>query len=410
MSAIICNKCGTSNSGGTDKCSNCGFSFANLKMHTVGKYLGDIAPKPTIVEKVISGTSYAQPIPTIVEPVPSIDESLEANNSDFTLKGDLEQSKYENNVSNVMEDVLTEVTSEKPHLSLSKEFSQNIENSIHEDSTKEIDKDDKPIVDHQNFETERISSETVSNNVQPDEELDNNCNKCGYILSSFSTICPNCGHENSKAKMTMRMPDPSTESTSVDKKHQTSKDTNSIHETGAYPLITKNNDSSKTISEQTFATSQDRDSVLNPNATQRHELSQSNNKTIREGYNHLEEENEEEDRYILAKNQFETITKSPIRLEAIYLGQDSDQKMIINMPPYANLLNITRSLVDEGDSTISSGIHATIYKEGNEWKIENKASNKAVFVQVNDTSNIKDGDIIMMGGDKFYVFVDESNK
>ncbi|MBK9742672.1 MAG: hypothetical protein IPO94_06765 [Saprospiraceae bacterium] len=43
------------NSEGTDKCSNCGFSFANHKMNTVGKYLGDMAPKPTIVEKVISG-------------------------------------------------------------------------------------------------------------------------------------------------------------------------------------------------------------------------------------------------------------------------------------------------------------------------------------------------------------------
>lgn len=71
MSAIICNKCGTSNSEGTDKCSNCGFSFANHKMNTVGKYLGNMAPKPTIVEKVDSGAYYSQPTPTIVEPVSS---------------------------------------------------------------------------------------------------------------------------------------------------------------------------------------------------------------------------------------------------------------------------------------------------------------------------------------------------
>jgi pSer/pThr/pTyr-binding forkhead associated (FHA) protein len=84
--------------------------------------------------------------------------------------------------------------------------------------------------------------------------------------------------------------------------------------------------------------------------------------------------------------------------------------MVINISEKTQNLHITRSLVDEGDSTISSGSHAYIYKEGNEWKIENKASNKAVFLQVNDISTLKNGDIIMMGGDKFYVFVDESQQ
>lgn len=298
------------------------------------------------------------------------------------------------------EEPLHEVNNEIPHSTLSPIENQIAEINMVEDSPKEFDIDDKPIGDHQSLETERISSDSVNNKLQSDEELDNNCNKCGYILSSFSTMCPNCGHENAKAKMTMRMPDPGAQSTSVDQKHQTLSEPKPIQTTGAYPLNATQRESAKTVLEhhkgQHFAVTNETNGI--PNA-------QDSNQTIREG-----NENFVYHKASMLHTKHYKRAKSPIRLEAIYLGQDGNQNMVINISETTQNLHITRSLVDEGDSTISSGSHAHIYKEGNEWKIENKASNKAVFLQVNDISTLKNGDIIMLGGDKFYVFVDESQK
>ncbi|MBK8348514.1 MAG: hypothetical protein IPL08_13200 [Saprospiraceae bacterium] len=397
MSAIICNKCGTSNSEGTDKCSNCGFSFANHKMNTVGKYLGDIGTKPTIVEKVISG-AYYEPTPTIVEPVSFNEVMHEDNISDVLSDGDTSPSK----APNLVEVPLREVGIEVPNSPSLTVESQNAENkTVHEHSKEHQADDNSSISIHQNLETERISSATASNTLQSDEELDNNCNKCGYILSSFSTVCPNCGHENAKAKMTMRMPDPSDESTSAHQKHQTISEPKQINATGAYPLTSTQRESAKTVMEH----NQDQH-FAHPNETKGFPPAHGSNQTIREGNeNFVNNES-----YYTPTPTIINEPKSSIRLEAIYLGQDGDQNMVINISETTQDLHITRSLVDDGDSTISSGSHAHIYKEGNEWKIENKASNKAVFLQVNDMSTLKNGDIIMLGGDKFYVFVDESQK
>ena len=397
MSAIICNKCGTSNSEGTDKCSNCGFSFANHKMNTVGKYLGDIGTKPTIVEKVISG-AYYEPTPTIVEPVSFNEVMHEDNISDVLSDGDTSPSKAPNLVEVPLREVGIEVPN-SPSLTLE---GQNAENkTVHEHSKEHQADDNSSISIHQNLETERISSATASNTLQSDEELDNNCNKCGYILSSFSTVCPNCGHENAKAKMTMRMPDPSAESTSAQQKHQTISEPKPINATGAYPLTSTQRESAKTVMEH----NQDQH-FAHPNETKGFPPAHGSNQTIREGNeNFVNNES-----YYTPTPTIIKEPKSSIRLEAIYLGQDGDQNMVINISETTQDLHITRSLVDDGDSTISSGSHAHIYKEGNEWKIENKASNKAVFLQVNDISTLKNGDIIMLGGDKFYVFVDESQK
>lgn len=355
MSTLICNKCSTSNKEGADKCATCGFPFSNNKMLTVGKYLGEFGPKPTILDAVASGAFYQKPA------------FSDENTSNFASK----ETIYENDLPS------DPLAIDENIFFFNQDLLQNhhIENQIHEEKLSE----NHPLeIENQTesnevapvLETERMVRETIATLNTPPEPDEHNCVKCGYILSDFSTVCPSCGHNNIIANATMRMPLP----------------------TEATNLAPDNPE--KTIAE--------------PNVTQRHEMAQSNNRTIREGYN--EEGNDVEKNYTRSNHPSEPTTKSPVRLEAIYLGQDSDQKMIINMPPHANLLNITRSLVDEGDSTISSGIHATIYKEGDEWKIENKASNKAVFVQVNDTSTIKNGDIIMMGGDKFYIFVDESNK
>lgn len=400
MSAIICNKCGTSNGAGTDKCSNCGFSFANHKMNTVGKYLGDIAPKPTIVEKVISQAFYANPTPTIIEPIASNEATHEDNLSQVLLNNDTPILNPENNESNEVDQPFIEVKNDLLH-SLSQVENHVVENSANADISKEYITDEKSIGDHLSMETERISTETVSKMINSDEESENNCHKCGYILSSFSTVCPNCGHENAKAKMTMRMPDPSEQSTPLDQKHQTISEPKPIQATGAYPLNTTQRESAKTVLEHHQEQHFDRS-----NETKGFPNAQGINQTIREGHDNFDDQ---EDNYTSRPTIIKE-PKSPIRLEAIYLGQDADQNMIINIPESTQNLHITRSLVDEGDSTISSGSHAYIYKDGIEWKIENKASNKAVFLQVNDISTLKNGDIIMLGGDKFYVFVDESQK
>lgn len=400
MSAFICNKCGTSNGEGTDKCSNCGFTFANQKMNTVGKYLGDIAPKPTIVEKVISQAFYTKSKPTIIEPI----ASNEVSHTDYQSKvlPILENPipNPENNVSDLVNQSLNEVKSD---LQDSTSLIENhlVENSVNENSSKEYITDEKPIGDHQSMETEMISTETIKTTINLEVESENNCHKCGYILSSYSSVCPNCGHENAKVKMTMRMPDPTEISTPLDQKNQTISEPKSIQATGAYPLQSNQRESAKTVLEH----HQGQYFTL-PNETKGFPNAQGLNQTIREGseifINH-------EDNYTPTPTHIPEI-KSPIRLEAIYLGQDGDQNMVINIPENTQNLHVNRSLIDDGDSTISSGSHAYIYKDGNEWKIENKASNKAVFLQVNNISTLKNGDIIMLGGDKFYVFIDESQK
>lgn len=386
MSTLICNKCNTSNKEGVDKCSTCGFPFSNNKMSTVGKYLGEFAPKPTILDAVSSGTFKHKP--TLLD-----EDAFSQSNKETNIENDLPSAPLTMDQNEVFysQDLGQELPENRPI---------EIENQIFSNEVTLVK------------ETERIVQETIDTPEKPSESNEHNCVKCGYILSDFSTVCPSCGHNNIIANATMRMPLPS-ENASLASNHleKTIAEPNPIHATSAYPSLSKQKDPSRTISEpdpKTHLTYKEEMPLLNPNVTQRHEVNHSNNKTIREGY--YDGENDVENNSTQSNPPSEPTDKSPVRLEAIYLGQDSDQKMIINMPLQTNLLNITRSLVDEGDSTISSGIHATIYKEGDEWKIENKASNKAVFVQVNDTSSIKNGDIIMMGGDKFYVFVDESNK
>ena len=401
MSAIICNKCGTSNGEGIDKCSNCGFSFANHKMNTVGKYLGDMAPKPTIVEKVISGAYYSNLTPKPVEPVSAMEVMFQDNISEVLPEGETTLPKADTNATNSLEDPLTNINTQMPPFSLPLLGNQNAENKTIQERPKEYQADDNSISNDKNLETERISSETVSNALPPNEELENSCIKCGYILSSFSTVCPNCGHENGKAKVTMRMPDPREQSTPIYPKQQTNSEPKPVHATGIYPLNVTQRESTKTVLEH----NQDQH-FAHPNETKGFPSAHGSNQTIREGNENFVNN----EAYYNPTSTVIKETKSSIRLEAIYLGQDGDQNMVINISEKTQDLHITRSLVDEGDSTISSGSHAYIYKDGNEWKIENRASNKALFLQVNDISTLKNGDIIMIGGDKFYVFVDESQQ
>ena len=397
MNALVCNKCSTTNKEGADKCSTCGFPFSNNKMTTVGKYLGEFAPKPTILDSEVSGAFYQKP--TFSEEAPFSQPNKE--------------TIFENNFSekpsglNQNQDNLKEFTAQNNDTN--DVIGHDIPESTHSQMEEQIFPHDVPPAS----ETEGMNQETIASPADSSDINENICIKCDYILSDYSTICPSCGHNNVKASVTIQMPINDKSSDHIPNiSDKTITEPNPQHVTGAFPFVPKPKDPAKTISEH-----QDQDIIStiegspfdNPYVTQRHEKANSNNKTIREGYNSTDEDSYQEQIYNRHISS-EQGPKSSVRLEAIYLGQDSDQKMTINIPEQTGLINITRGVVDEGDSTISSGVHATIYKEGDEWKIENKASNKAVFIQVNEISPLKNGDIIMLGGDKFYVFVDESNK
>jgi hypothetical protein len=245
----------------------------------------------------------------------------------------------------------------------------------------------------ENKSTARIQTElsTILTESEEMSETELLCSKCGYILSAASLICPSCGHNNKPVSKTVAMP--------IKEVHEqqplVSQSIQPTEITSAHRLSSDHRDPAKTIAESSleFGTQGtntfDTNDTLVPNKT----IREDNTSTYRTAYEK-----------VIKK---ENLNKSPIRLEAVFLGQDSDQNMVVNIPLDSNKISINRASIDESDSTISAVEHASIYKEGDQWKIQNKASNKAVFVQVNNEANIQHGDIIMLGGDKFYVFIDE---
>ncbi len=247
--------------------------------------------------------------------------------------------------------------------------------------------------DHEINSTERLQNVQVNNTLGSEQISDTEslCSKCGYILSAASLICPSCGHNNKPVSKTVAMPIKNvTEQAPIEQK-----ESHHLEITSAHHISSRYGDIAKTVAESSLEYASQSALAVNPIddfATK---------KTIREE-NDLYNAN-----FSNSSIRNEQINKSPIRLEAVYLGQDADQNMVINIPIESKKIDINRSSVDESDSTISASEHACIYKEGDHWKIQNKASNKAVFVQVNDEVIIKNGDIIMLGGDKFYVFIDE---
>lgn len=65
---------------------------------------------------------------------------------------------------------------------------------------------------------------------------------------------------------------------------------------------------------------------------------------------------------------------------------------------------IKREMVDKNDRSISINEHCKISKEDGKWYLENLASNKAVFVQVNEKIELTDDLIVLIGNTKFYTF------
>jgi len=218
------------------------------------------------------------------------------------------------------------------------------------------------------------------------------CPRCSYILSDASDECPNCSFTLNKNKSSSMGPH---ESENWDP-GQTSRE--KYNETSRMEL---NNppDLNKTIVERHDT---GRDFSPEDNKDSKFENIRQFNKTIRD-------EDLSRHQFNTGDFRYQTEIKAPQRLEAIFLDQDSNQVKIINLKKGSVKNIITRDIVDKDDNTISSAEHALIYKEKGKWKIDNKASNKAVFVQVNKSTEINNGDIILFGGDKFYVFINDAD-
>lgn len=379
---VTCSKCNTSNSPDAVKCSNCGFPFSRIKMERMEKFIEDIQHKTTIVES----TNKQEPKNDTESDMSFV--SKNPNQGFF-------QPEFKDGDDNSDAEDLSEMLDNAESTKNNQEFPIADEN----DGGIPIIANESDIL--HNAETKQPTENTK---MQASEES-GRCKKCGYILSDFSSLCPNCGHNNIPVSVTVRMPE---KTQIMDKENEFHEQGEELGQniTGSYPDMRNktekydpkrnlSGETNKTIAQQEHGT----ESSLNTgsNATMREEIS---DQAVYDGvYDkpamNMDEVNE---------------PKSKTRLEAIYLGQDSDQKMLINIPEDATSLNVNRTMIDPGDSTISSEDHAIIYKEGNSWKIKNKASNKAVFIQVNEVSTLKDGDIIMLGGDKFYLFRDDNQE
>lgn len=64
---------------------------------------------------------------------------------------------------------------------------------------------------------------------------------------------------------------------------------------------------------------------------------------------------------------------------------------------------LKRSNLDKENYTISSQEHATIDNIDNKWYISNKSSLKTTYIQVNSLTEIKDGDVVLIG-DRMFIF------
>jgi len=65
---------------------------------------------------------------------------------------------------------------------------------------------------------------------------------------------------------------------------------------------------------------------------------------------------------------------------------------------------IKRDMIDKNDRSISINEHCKISNEDGKWYLENLASNKAVFVQVNEKIELTNDLIVLIGNTKFYIF------
>lgn len=83
-----------------------------------------------------------------------------------------------------------------------------------------------------------------------------------------------------------------------------------------------------------------------------------------------------------------------------------NSKKASSLETYGQELVLDRGKVDETDDTISTSPHLRIYfdEEMKEWRLENAATNKAVFIQVEGTVSIRPGAVIQVGQNKLFQF------
>lgn len=200
------------------------------------------------------------------------------------------------------------------------------------------------------------------------------CNKCSYPNIGGVTNCSNCGSDLTKS------------------------------------IVISKNDYIKVIPSDEIATAQrqplqsQNSSELSKTISQNTRNSQENldlTKTITDHeYNSLVITGQAVKKDILLGQNSST-------LKPTYLNNKTPQ---YNPIEFQDELTIVRANADPGDISISSKPHAKIKKKDGKWILENLASNKAVFVQVQGEVEIGNGSIVLIGSEKFYEFIPKSEE
>ena len=213
------------------------------------------------------------------------------------------------------------------------------------------------------------------------------CSKCSYPNIAVAETCANCGNDLTKAIVVSKNDYvkviPSSSSVSADSL-MLDEETfiqNDLNKTISQKEIHNNveSDINKTVSQK--ASSQENGLDLGKTITD-------------EEYNLI----------ITGKHHHEDflVNRKSSSLVPTYLNSDVPQ---YNPIEFNEEIIIVRGNTDPGDVSISSKPHARIAKKNGKWFLENLASNKAVFVQVNEDVEIKKGSVILLGSEKFYEFI-----
>lgn len=170
-------------------------------------------------------------------------------------------------------------------------------------------------------------------------DIEENCPKCSYLLTSVHNECPNCGFAPKR-----KTKEESPKNIEPDKKDE---------------LIASNNISASEIHQPVIVT----EMVNEPD---------------------------------IAAKKPELNTK----LVSISLNNTSREDILITSDHQV----ISRKDVSESDLSVSASEHCIISKKEGKWIIENKGSNKAVFIQVTESTELVNDTMILIGDKSFYKF------
>lgn len=176
------------------------------------------------------------------------------------------------------------------------------------------------------------------------------CTKCDYPILSNQNSCPNCGSTiNSQSSIG--------DSKSIDS------DVQNIENPQTENVESKQNENKHTELQKTIDI---KSTMLDPN------------------------------QFYSEKKNLET-EEHKIKMTAISLNGSFHKDIYVN----EDEKTLGRADIDLDDTSLS-GNHIKIFKEQEQWKIENLASNQATFHVVRGIANLNDGDIILLGNGKFY--------